>query len=72
MWNGQQYDRTLHMLMCLVIPSSNNIVKLPLTQTGSIVEGPSILTLNLVGCVLLQNLLSQSLVILTLLPIGTL
>ncbi len=72
MWNGQQYDRTLLMLMHLVIPSRNNIIKLPLTQTRSIVEGPSVLTPNLVGHALLQNLLSRSLVSLTLLPIGTL
>jgi hypothetical protein len=31
MWNGQQYGRSLRMLMCSVIPSCNNIVKLPLT-----------------------------------------
>ncbi len=31
MWNGQQYGRTLHMLMHPVIPSRNNKVKLPLT-----------------------------------------
>ncbi len=72
MWNGQQYDRTLRMLMCLVIPSRNNSIKFPLTQTHSIVEGPSVLAPNLVGRALLQNLLSRSLVILTLLPIGKL
>ncbi len=70
-WNGQQYDRSLHMLMHSVIPLHNNVVKLPLTQTQLIVEGPSILTPNLVGHALLQILLSRSLVILTLLPIGT-
>ncbi len=72
MWNGQQYDRSLHTLMRSVIPSCNNVIKLPLMWTRSIVEGSSILTPNLVGHVLLQNLLSWSLVILTLLPIGTL
>ncbi len=60
-WNGQQYNRSLCMLMCSVTFSRNIIVKLP---------GPSILTPNLVGCTLLQNLLSRSLVILTLLLIG--
>ncbi len=69
MWNGQQYDRSLHTLMCSVIPSRNNLIKLPLMWTRLIVEGPSILTPNLVGCTFLQNLLSRSLVILTLLPI---
>ncbi len=69
-WNGQQYDRSLHTLMCSVIPSHNNIIKLPLTRTRSKVEGPSILTPNLVGHALLQNLLSRRLVILKLLPIG--
>ncbi len=69
-WNGQQYDRYLRMLMRSVFTSCNKVIKLPLTWTRSIVEGPSILTLSLVGCVLLQNLLSLSLVILTLLPIG--
>ncbi len=70
MWNGQRYGRSQHTLMCSVIPSRNNIIKLPLTWTRSIVEGSSILTPNLVECTLLQNLLSRSLVILTLLPIG--
>ncbi len=70
MWNGQQYNRSLRMLMRSVIPSCNNIIKLPLTWTHLIVEGPSILTPNIVGRALLQNFLSQSLVILTLLPIG--
>ncbi len=63
MRNGHEYDGTLRMLMrLLVIPSRNNIVKLPLMGTRSIVEGPSILTPNLVGRALLQNLLF---------PIGT-
>ncbi len=44
MWNGQQYDRSLCMLMCSVITSHNNVIKLPLTWTRSIVEGPSVLT----------------------------
>ncbi len=70
MWNGQRYDRSLRTLMRSVITSCNNIIKLPLTWTRSIVEGPSILTPNLVRRALLQNLLSWSLVILTLLPIG--
>ncbi len=70
MRNGQQYDRSLRTLMRSVILSRNNIIKLPLTWTRSIVEGPSILTPNLVGRALLQNLLFRSLVILTLLPIG--
>jgi hypothetical protein len=30
MWNGQQYDKTLRVLMRLVNPSRNNIVKLQL------------------------------------------
>ncbi len=70
MWNGQQYTRPLHTLMRSVIPSCNNIIKLLLMWTHSVAEGPSILTPNLVGRVLLQNLLSWSLVILTSLPIG--
>ncbi len=37
MWNGQQYGRTLRMLMCSVILSHNNIVKLPLTWMRSMV-----------------------------------
>jgi hypothetical protein len=49
MWNGQQYNRYLHMLMHSVILLHNNIVKLQLTRTHSIVEGPSILISNLVG-----------------------
>ncbi len=49
MWNGQQYNRSLHTLMCSAITSHNNIIKLPLTWTRSIVEGPSVLTPNLVG-----------------------
>ncbi len=69
MWNGQQYNRSLRTLMRSVILSRNCIIKLPLTWTRSIVEGPSILTPNLVWRVLLQNLLSWSLVILTSLPI---
>jgi hypothetical protein len=44
-----------------VIPSHNNIVKLPLALTRSIVEGPSILTPNLVG-----HALSSELVVLEL------
>jgi hypothetical protein len=31
MWNGQQYNRSLRTLMCSVITSHNNIIKLPLT-----------------------------------------
>ncbi len=69
-WNGQQYDRSLRMLMHSVITSHNNVIKLPLMWSRSIVEGPSILTPNLVGRALLQNLLLRSLVILTSLPIG--
>ncbi len=69
MWNGQWYDRFLHTLMRSVITSRNNIIKLLMTWTRSIVEGPSVLTPNLVGHALLQNLLSWSLVILTSLPI---
>ncbi len=37
MWNGQRYGRTLCMLMCSVIPSCNNIVKIPLMWTRSMV-----------------------------------
>ncbi len=70
MWNGQRYNRSLRMMMHSVITSRNNIIKLPLAWTRLIVEGPSILTPNLVGRTLLQNLLSWSLVILTSLPIG--
>ncbi len=44
------------MLMRSVIPLHNNVVKLPLTRTRSIVEGPSILTPNLVGCRLSSEL----------------
>ncbi len=45
------------MLMCSVIPClHNNVVKLPLTWTRSIVEGPSILTPNLVGHALSSEL----------------
>ncbi len=33
MWKGQQYNRSLHMLMHSVIPLRNNVVKLPLTWT---------------------------------------
>jgi hypothetical protein len=44
------------MLMHSVIPSRNNIVKLPLMQTRSIVEGPSVLTPNLVGRALSSEL----------------
>ncbi len=37
MWNGQQYSRTLLMLMHSVIPLRNNIFKLPLMWMRSMV-----------------------------------
>ncbi len=54
MWNGQQYDRSLCMLMCSAILLHNNVVKLPLNTFN--VEGPSILTPNLVGRMLSSEL----------------